>query len=190
MSETLKSVRPAKKPESAPAARHAPPAPVAAAAGPAAPAWAAATVSAPFALSLPVQRKPVIGRADDAYEREADAVAERVAAHGSVAAPLPISRVTTAALAPPVQRKSVGDRTAHDDPVRPDAGGPGVVQRQPSDDAGRDEDQPTGAVQTKPAVSAVVQRAEDEEKPEVDANAAVQTKPADSAIVQRAEDEA
>lgn|GEM_PF-1685955 len=185
MSDTVAVRRPAQKPEGARPAPHAPPA--AAGAEPAASAWAAGSVSAPFGLALPVQRKPVIGRADDAYEREADAVADRVASRSTAEAPLAISRVTPAALAP-VQRMSVGDRTEHDDPPHPGASGPGIIQRASDGSEEKPEDS-AAPVQTKPADSAVVQRAEDEKKPEDDSAATVQTKPIDSAVVQRAEDE-
>jgi hypothetical protein len=188
VTDTAKARRPAKQPDGASPAPHAPaPQTTAPAAEPAAPAWAAASVAAPFSLGLPVQRKPVIGRADDAYEREADAVADRVAARSTVAAPLNISRVTAAALAPPVQRKSPGDRTDHDDEKRPDGGGPGVVQRQaePGDDEKRDD--APAPVLTKP-VDGVVQRAEDEDKPD-EAPAPVQTKPVDGVVQRASEDE-
>ena len=125
----------------------------------AAPAWASSDPAAPFPLAVPVQRKPIIGRADDRYEREADAVADRVAARDTVSTPIALSRVTAAALAPPVQRKSAGDRTDHDDEERPGAAGPGVVQRAPAEartdgeEAPEPEERPDseGAVQRAPA---------------------------------------
>lgn len=190
MTETVKARRPAKKPDGASSAPHAP-APHDTAPDAAAPAWAQASVAAPFALGVPVQRKPVIGRADDAYEREADAVADRVAARNVVSAPLPISRVSAAALAPPVQPKSIGDRTEHDDPPQPNAGGPGIIQRTPTVVQRAEDEKPdeaSGAVQTKPAASAVAQRAEDDERSDADSGA-VQTKPESAAVVQRAEDD-
>ncbi|WP_420129123.1 eCIS core domain-containing protein [Longimicrobium sp.] len=191
MTDTVKARRPAKKPDGASSAPHAP-APHDTAPDTASPAWAQASVAAPFALGVPVQRKPVIGRADDAYEREADAVADRVATRNVVSAPLPISRVSASALAPAIQPKSIGDRTEHDDPTQPDAGGPGIIQRTPAvvQRAEDDEkpDEKAAAVQTKPSASAIIQRTADDEKPDDDSGA-IQTKPAASAVIQRAEDE-
>jgi len=157
VTDTVKARRPANRPDGVSSAPRAPaPHPAAPAAGPAAPAWAQASTGAPFGLALPVQRKPVIGRADDAYEREADAVAARVSTGSAATAPLPISRVAPAALAPPVQRKSIGDRTEHDDPPNPGAGGPGIIQRaliQRAADTAKPDDSDSAA-----AESAVVQR--------------------------------
>jgi hypothetical protein len=79
-----------------------------------------------------LQRKPVIGAPDDAYEREADHVADQVAGGGPTTPPR-ITPVTPAALAPTVhremeeedagrervQRATAGDRTAHDDEPAP-----------------------------------------------------------------------
>jgi hypothetical protein len=176
VSDTVAVRHPARQPEGARAAPHAPPA--TAGAEPAASAWAVGSVSAPFGLALPVQRKPVIGRAGDAYEREADAVADRVVSRGTAEAPLAISRVTPAALAPPVQRMSPGDRTEHDDPPRPGTGDPGIIQRAEEEPKPGDD---TAAVQTKPADSAVVQRAKDETKPGDDTTA-VQPKGASGGV--------
>jgi hypothetical protein len=43
------------------------------------PRWAAVSTAAPFALGAPVQRKPVIGRRGEPFERQADRVADQVA---------------------------------------------------------------------------------------------------------------
>ncbi|HEY0150545.1 MAG TPA: DUF4157 domain-containing protein, partial [Longimicrobium sp.] len=86
MSEALRVRRPHTRAEGAHAAAAPARAPAAAVPGPASPAasgWAAAP--GPPALLLGVQRKPVIGQPGDAYEIEADAVADRVA--GGLAAP-------------------------------------------------------------------------------------------------------
>lgn len=97
----------AKKPKApVPVVAHRPPAPVAAGVASARPeaAWAGAPAAA-FGIAGPVgiQLKPVIGAADDAYEQEADKVAEQVVS-GPTAAPPRITPVTPSALRRPVQR--------------------------------------------------------------------------------------
>ncbi|HEX8358959.1 MAG TPA: hypothetical protein VF613_02500, partial [Longimicrobium sp.] len=86
MSEALRARRPHARPEGAhaPAAPSHAPAAAPVAAAPAASGWAAAP-GPPALLLGGVQRKPVIGQPGDAYEREADMVADRVA--GGLSAP-------------------------------------------------------------------------------------------------------
>lgn len=97
---------PARKPKApVPVVAHRPPAPAAAGVAAAArPAWAAAPAMA-FGITGPggIQLKPVIGAPDDAYEREADRVADQVTS-GPAAAPPRITPVTPISLRRPVQR--------------------------------------------------------------------------------------
>ncbi|MGB6744722.1 MAG: hypothetical protein WBE38_13845, partial [Terracidiphilus sp.] len=72
------------------------------AAAPPAPAWLAAPAPAPFALSG-VQRKVAIGESNDAYERQADQVADRVVGGGRVPAGS-ISPIAPASLGATAQR--------------------------------------------------------------------------------------
>lgn len=120
---------PAQKPKPAPP-KPRPRAPAGVAAGTES-GWASAPAP-PFGIAGPMllQRKPVIGAPDDAYEREADRVADQVAGGGPTAPPR-ITPVTPAALASTVhremeeedegcvQRATAGDRTAHDDEPAP-----------------------------------------------------------------------
>jgi hypothetical protein len=107
--------------------------------------WASAPAP-PFGIAGPAlfQRKLAIGAPDDAYEREADQVADQVAGGGPTAPPR-ITPVTPTALAPAVrremeedegrvQRATAGDRTAHDDepsPVHAEAPPPAPVAPPP-----------------------------------------------------------
>lgn len=77
----------------------------------AAPAWASCP-AAPFGMAGPaaIQLKPVIGAADDPYEREADRVADHVVSGPASARPR-ITPVTPFALRPAVQRATAGDRS-------------------------------------------------------------------------------
>ncbi|HEU0302413.1 MAG TPA: hypothetical protein VFR37_23340, partial [Longimicrobium sp.] len=130
----------------------------------AAPSWASAP-AAPFGLSGPavVQRKAVVGAADDAYEREADAVAERVVS-GPAAAPPRITPVTPGALRPAtpremgeeerrrppatVQRATRGDRTERGDDARSRSSLPApAAMREMEED--REDASPSPAVQRK-----------------------------------------
>jgi len=107
-----------------------------------------ATLSAFYAagpvFNLPVQRKVVIGRVNDPYEREADGAADRVNAGLSV--PF-ISRITPGGLGAPVQRK---EEEKEEEPVQELA-----LQRKEEEEKKED-----------PVQELALQRKEEEEKKE------------------------
>jgi len=145
-------------------------------------AWAAAPAAA-FGMARPqgIQRKPVtIGAPDDAYEREADRVADHVAA-GPSSAPPRITPITPGA----VQRATSGDPTHRGDEPRPRQSIPArlvqrmagaaraavaFVQRATAGDRTEHDDPPrASATDTVPVASAsasgVVQRATEADDP-------------------------
>ncbi len=113
-----------------------------------------------FGLGLPVQAKVVVGRVNDPYEREADAVADRVAS-GAPQAPA-ISRISPGGLSGLVQRQE-----DEKEPVQTT-----LVQRQEAEE----EPEETTPVQT------FVQRQEAEEEPE-------ETTPVQTFVQRQAEEE-
>jgi hypothetical protein len=80
---------------------------------PAGPSWASAAPAAPFALGG-VQRKVAIGASNDAYEREADSVAGRVAG-GQKVSPGAISSISPASLNPVGQRQAKSEEKKKDE---------------------------------------------------------------------------
>ncbi|WP_420129121.1 eCIS core domain-containing protein [Longimicrobium sp.] len=164
----------AKKPKApVPVVAHRPPAPSTAGAASARPeaAWAGAPAAA-FGIAGPVgiQLKPVIGAPDDAYEREADKVANQVTS-GPAVAPPRITPVTPSALRRPVQR-APRDEDADQPVQRATAGDPthrgeeearsrssipaALVQRATAGDRTEHDDPPLEGVQ---GVEEKVQRA-------------------------------
>ncbi|HEX5869916.1 MAG TPA: hypothetical protein VFY65_05865, partial [Longimicrobium sp.] len=170
----------AKKPKApVPAVAHRPPAPVAAGVAAARPeaAWAAAPAMA-FGIAGPgaIQLKPVIGAPDDAYEREADRVADQVTS-GPATAPPRITPVTPGAVRrsvqretreqdddassaeQPVQRATRGDPTERGDEERSRSSIPAaLVQRATAGDRTEHDDPPLEGVQ--PDRDGLVQRAD------------------------------
>ena len=108
------------------------------------PSWLSGHAGAPVAFAGTVQRKVVIGAANDRYEREADSVADQVAG-GQAVSPQSISRVSPGQLNPVAQRQS-------EEPETEESGGDSVqtlaVQREADDEqAGDEESVQTFAVQ-------------------------------------------
>lgn len=106
----------------------------------AAPAWASCP-AAPFGMAGPaaIQLKPVIGAADDPYEREADRVADHVVSGPASARPR-ITPVTPFALRPAVQRATAGDRSERGAEERSRSSTPAArVHRSGTDEQHKDE---------------------------------------------------
>lgn len=166
MSEALRARRPHARAEGAhaPAApAHAPAAAVPGPVSPAASGWAAAP-GPPALLLGGVQRKPVIGQPGDAYELEADAVADRVA--GGLSAPgAAVSLLGPAGPSGPPQMKAKEDLPVHqmmEVEEHPTAPPPNAVQASPADPPDDDD----GAIQLKEAdedTAPVQLKVEDEE---------------------------
>ncbi|HYH79678.1 MAG TPA: DUF4157 domain-containing protein [Longimicrobium sp.] len=182
MSEALRARRPHARTDAA----HAPaaPSPAAPAPAPDVSAWAV-PASVPALFLGGVQRKPVIGRPGDAYEREADAVADRVA--GGLSAPAAgVSLLGPAGPAGPPQAKEKEKEKEKDDlPVHqmmeveehPTAPPPNAVQAAsadpPPDDQGplqlkEEEEDLSSPIQLKeededPAASSIQLKEEDED---------------------------
>ncbi|HYH79679.1 MAG TPA: DUF4157 domain-containing protein [Longimicrobium sp.] len=193
MSELLRVRRPHARVEGAhaPAARAR--APAGAAPAPArytAPAWAAVPPPAVVLLGG-VQRKPVIGQQGDAYEREADAVADRVA--GGLSAPAAgVSLLGPAGPAGPPQLKV---KEKEDLPVHqmmeveehPTAPPPNAVQAASADPPPDDDEGPIQLKEEDEDASASIQLKEDEDD---DASASIQLKEEDEeAPIQLKEDD-